>query len=367
MVSTDALKEKVDLKGLLPDQLRRLMVELGEKEYRAGQILSWVHGKGAKDVGDMTDLGKGLRQRLGEVAYIGALKQVDCQESNTGQAVKFLFELPSGHRIESVLIIDGKRRTVCLSSQVGCALACRFCATGKMGFLQNLSAGEIVDQLLQVNHYLAESRGERATNIVMMGMGEPLLNYENLVPALRLMRMEHGPAVGGRRITVSTAGYLPGIQRLAAEDLNIGLAISLNATTDEIRQRIMPINRKWKIADLIKAARDFYDQRGRRVTFEYVLLDGITDADEDALRLASLTRGFPSKINLIPYNELGEDSEFRRPPAARVARFRTLLEEHSPMAVTLRESRGRDIDAACGQLFHQSPEPAAAVVSEHEF
>lgn len=346
-------EERVDLKGLLPDELGRLMVQLGEKEYRAGQILRWVHAKGAVGVEGMTDLGKGFRGRLAEVAYVEELRPIERQESKTGQAVKFLFELPGGHRIESVLIIDGRRRTVCLSSQVGCALACRFCATGKMGFLRNLSTGQIVDQLLQVNRYLEEERGERATNIVMMGMGEPLLNYDNLVRALRLMRLEHGPAVGGRRITVSTAGHLPGIERLAEEDLNIGLAISLNATTDEIRERIMPINRKWRIVDLLQAAQSFYRRRGRRVTFEYVLLDGITDADEDAVRLAALTRHFPCKINLIPYNELGPDSEFRRPPPERVASFRALVEERSPMAVTLRESRGRDIDAACGQLIQQ--------------
>ena len=343
--------EQVDLKSLLPEELRTLVSSLGQDEYRAGQLLSWIHGKGVEDIDQMSNLSRAFRQQLKEVAGVSRLREVQRQGAPGGQALKFLFELPTLERVEAVLIIDGKRRTACLSSQVGCPLDCKFCATGRMGFLGNLSAAQIIDQLLQVSRVLLSERGERITNVVMMGMGEPLLNYEQVVRALRLMRLEHGPAIGGRKVTVSTAGYVPGILRLAREDLNLGLAVSLNATTDELRDDLMPINRKFKIAELLAAAAEYFALRGRRVTFEYVLLAGVTDSDEDALRLADLTRGVPCKLNLIPYNELAEDTPFRRPPAERIARFRALLEAHTPMAVTLRESRGRDIDAACGQLY----------------
>jgi 23S rRNA (adenine2503-C2)-methyltransferase len=221
-----------------------------------------------------------------------------------------------------------------------------------MGFVRNLSAAQIVDQLLRIGRF-TEKAEERVTNVVMMGMGEPLLNYEEVVRAIRLMRLELGPGIGGRKITISTAGHVPGIRRLAREELNVGLAISLNATTDALRERLMPINRKYRIAELLDAARDFFETGGRRVTFEYVLMEGVTDAEEDALRLAELTRNVPCKINLIPYNELGSDSSYRRPSPERQARFRERVEAHSPMPVTVRESRGRDIDAACGQLYQR--------------
>ena len=225
----------------------------------------------------MTNISKILREKLAERTRITCLNLVKRQESATGEAVKFLFELPTGHRVESVLIVDGTRRTVCLSSQVGCPLDCKFCATGRMGMIANLEAGQIVDQLLQVNQF-ARERGEKVTNVVMMGMGEPLLNYSSVVRALKLMRLKEGIGLGGRKITVSTAGYIPGIRRLMAEDLNVGLAISLNATTDEMREQLMPINRKYKIADLLAVAREFFARRGYGVTFEYVLMAGLTDS-----------------------------------------------------------------------------------------
>ncbi|MBN98463.1 MAG: 23S rRNA (adenine(2503)-C(2))-methyltransferase RlmN [Gemmatimonadetes bacterium] len=344
--------ERVDLKGLLPGELREFVMQMGQENYRAQQLQSWIFGKGVASLDEMTNLSRKFREELKEIAWVSELQKLMCRESDTGQAHKFLFQLPGGERIESVLIVEGKRRTACLSSQVGCALDCSFCATGRMGFVRNLSAAQIVDQLLQVDRVLQE-RGERVTNVVMMGMGEPLLNYNNLVQAIQLMGLEAGPGIGGRRITVSTAGYLPGIRKLAREELNIGLAISLNATTDELRERLMPINRKYKIADLLEAAQEFYELRGRRVTFEYVLMAGVTDADHDALQLAALSRGLPCKINLIPYNELGLQTAYRRPSQRRLSRFVEILEAHTSVAVTVRESRGRDIDAACGQLFLQ--------------
>ena len=347
---------RMDLKGLLPHELSRFLSLMGQPEYRARQLVAWIYGKGTADLDEMTDLSKPFREALKQLAWISKLREVERKESSTDRAVKFLFELPTGECIESVLIEDGDRRTACLSSQAGCALDCKFCATGKMGFIRNLSTAQIIDQLIQLNQALRQ-RGERVTNVVMMGMGEPLLNYDNLVRALRLMRLERGPGIGGRKITVSTAGYLPGIRKLAREDLNVGLAISLNATTDAERERLMPINRRYKIADLLNAAKEFYELRGRRVTFEYVLLDGVNDGDEHALRLAALTGGMPCKINLIPYNELPGDTPYRRPPKKRVNRFQQLLKDRSAASITVRESRGGDIAAACGQLY-RPPERA---------
>ena len=341
-----------DLRGLTPDELAGLVGELGEARYRADQLVGWLYGKGVPGLAEMTNLPKRLRDCLSRVASVTRLRQVTQQESGNGQAVKFLFELPQGERIEAVLIIEGRRRTACLSSQVGCALDCKFCATGRMGFIRNLTAAQIVDQLLQIGQFLAE-RDERLTNVVMMGMGEPLLNLANVTRAITLFGLPEGPAIGGRRITISTAGHVPGIRRLAVGDLNVGLAISLNATTDALRRQIMPINSLYPIEDLLGAAEAFYEKRGRRVTFEYVLMAGFNDGDDAARRLAEVSRRLPCKVNLIPYNELGEGTPYRRPPARAVARFRRLVEAGTAAAVTVRDSRGRDIDAACGQLFQE--------------
>ncbi len=349
---TDA---RVDLKGLTPQELAALVVELGQKPYRGRQLWSWIHERGAADFDAMTDLPRNFRERLAERSGVAGMPQRERLRSPAGKAVKFLFEVPGGGQVEAVYITDGARRTACLSSQVGCPLDCRFCATGKMGFLRNLGAAQIVDQLLQLQDY-SRSLGERVTHIVMMGMGEPLLNYDQVVRALHIIRSQEG-GIGGRRITVSTAGYVPGIRRLADEALNVSLAISLNATSDETRTRLMPINRKFPIAELLDAARLFYQRRGRRVTFEYVLMAGVTDSDGDAVRLASLSRQLPCKINLIPYNELsglpaGEEV-FTRPSRQRVRRFTELVRANTETAVTVRDSRGGDIDAACGQLYRR--------------
>ena len=349
---TTSSQNRVDLKEMLPDELRAFVTELGEKEYRATQILGWVQ-KGLDHPAKMSNLPLQFRKQLEEVATISRLTEVRKDESSGNQATKFLFELPGGDRVESVLIRAGKRRTVCLSSQVGCALDCTFCATGQMGFVRNLSAAQIVDQALQIGRYLGE-HNERISNVVMMGMGEPLLNLDNVVRAVRLMALEDGLAIGGRKVTVSTAGYLPGIQKLTHAGVNVRLALSLNATTDEQRQQLMPINRKYPIGELLKAVQEFHQLRGGRITFEYVLMEGINDADDDAHRLAALSRPFTCKINLIPYNELGTRSPYRRPSRTRVMRFQQLLEKQGRAAVTVRESRGRDINAACGQLFQET-------------
>lgn len=345
------ISQLYDLKAMLPNEIDQLVGELNEPAYRTGQLLDWLYAKGVHDVRAMTNLSKMLREKLAARTRITRLHLVERQESATGEAVKFLFELPTGQRIESVLIVDGTRRTACLSSQVGCPLDCKFCATGRMGMIANLEAGQIVDQLLQVNRF-AQGRGAKVTNVVMMGMGEPLLNYAAVVRALKLMRLKGGIGLGGRKVTVSTAGYIPGIRRLMAEDLNVGLAISLNATTDELRDQLMPINRKYQLAELLAVSREFFARRGYGVTFEYVLMAGLTDADADARRLAALTRDIPCKINLIPYNETDADPRFRRPAQRRLAQFYQVL-KGCGVEFTVRHSRGRDIDAACGQLYHQ--------------
>lgn len=349
-----------DLKGLLPAELRQVATDLGEPAYRGDQLFSWLQGHQIADLEMMTNLPAGFRQALRDAgAATTRLQVIESSASTTGKAVKFLFDLEDeGGQVEAVLIMDGDRRTACLSSQVGCPLDCKFCATAQMGFIKNLTAGQIVEQLHQL-HTEARSRGERLTNIVMMGMGEPLLNYEAVTRALYLAReAEGGFGIGGRKITVSTAGHVPGILRLAEEDLNVGLAISLNATVDETRSQIMPINRRWPIAELLAAAKTFFDKKGRRVTFEYVLMEGVTDTDDDAARLSTLTAEIPCKINLIPYNELapelqGDQASFRRPSSTRIDRFTQKLKRLTTHTVTRRDSRGRDIDAACGQLHRR--------------
>ena len=349
---------RVDLKGLLPDELRAFIAPLGKEEYRHKQLLAWIHDKGAADFDLMTDLSKEFRHKLREIATVSSLKEIERQTSSDGKTVKFLFQLEDGLTIESVLIIEGKRRTVCVSSQVGCALGCTFCSTARMGLVRNLSAAEIIDQLISVRRHQQEI-DDGITNVVMMGMGEPLLNYKNVVRAIRLMGLEMGLGIGARKITVSTAGFVPGIDRLRDEGLKVGLAISLNGTTDKNRERLMPINGKYPIQELINAGREFAHKTGRWITFEYVLIKGETDSDDDARRLAKLVKSLPSKVNLIPYNP-DLEAEFERPSRERIESFREILIA-SHITATLRESKGRDISAACGQLVTPVPKPGTVI------
>ena len=277
---------RVDLKGTYPGELEALVTSLGLEVYRARQIAAWIYNRGATDFAEMTDLARAVRATLAERASILNLR-VAARAGAGGDTVKYLFELPDGKRVESVLMRDGRRRTLCVSSQAGCPLDCTFCATGRMGLLRNLSAGEILDQVICVRREL-RAHGDDLTNVVMMGMGEPLLNYGNVVRAIRLMNLDYGLAIGIRRITLSTVGYVPGILRLAREGLKVGLAVSLNATDDEQRSRIMSINRRWPIAELLAAVRTYRRQIARRVTFEYVLLHGFNDSTDDAGRLVAL-------------------------------------------------------------------------------
>jgi 23S rRNA (adenine2503-C2)-methyltransferase len=337
---------KTDLKGLSRKELEEFVHSMGWERYRADQIFAWIYRWGLVDFDDMTDLAKAKRKKLGAVAYVSSLNLRRQVTSATDQTTKYLFELEDREKVESVLIKEGDRRTVCVSTQAGCGLGCVYCATGDLGLRRNLRAAEIVDQVISGRHFLPP--GETITNVVLMGMGEPLLNYQQTVKACRLMNDPDGLAIGARKITVSTAGVAPGIRKLAREGLRLGLAISLNATTDESRSKLIPLNKKYPLAQLLKAACEYAQATSRPVTFEYVLIAGVNTSPDDALRLARLVRGIPCKINLIPYNPI-QGKPYRRPDRQEVEDFMGLLYPRCP-TVTLRESKGADIQAACGQL-----------------
>ena len=341
---------KTNLKALGKAGLAEWIRAKGEKPYRARQLWAWMVRKGASSFEDMTDLSREFRSLLSGCAEVGSLRLIRATASGAGGTRKFIWECPDGARVESVLIHEGDRKTVCVSSQVGCALGCAFCATGRMGFIRNLEAWEIADQVIGVRR----ETGVQPTNIVVMGMGEPFLNYDNVMKAMDMVNDPEGLAIGHRRITLSTAGIVPGIERAGREGRPYKLAISLNATRDGVRERIMPINRKYPMQALLAAARDYSRRTGKRITFEYVLIRGVNDSKSDAARLLNLLEGVPCKVNLIPYNPAG--GPFERPDDGRVADF---LEWIKPLAspVIVRWSRGVDIDAACGQLAGGDPKP----------
>jgi 23S rRNA (adenine2503-C2)-methyltransferase len=324
---------------------------LGEKSFRAGQIYRWIHKRGARSFEEMTDLSKELRAKLGAAAVLRRVEK-DLEQRSRDGTRKFRWKTVDGKLIESVYMPSPERKTLCVSTQVGCAMGCRFCATATLGLMRNLTASEIVAQVHAVNREVrvnekVEKTLRPLTNLVFMGMGEPLHNFENLKAALQILEHEDGPNFSSRHITVSTVGLVPMIERFGAET-DVKLAISLNASNDETRDRIMPVNKKWKIADLMEACRKFPLRQGRRITFEYVLMEGVNDTEEDAQRLAVLLRDVPAKVNLIQYNEnpgLGFHSTIND----KAERFRHALDS-AGVATFIRANRGRDIAAACGQL-----------------
>lgn len=343
MIAEDA---KTDLKDLSRAELEALVKNLGWERYRADQIFAWVHRWGVNDFDEMTSLAKAIRQKLAELAYISNLTLQRQVTSKVDETTKYLFQLEDGQKIESVLIREGDRRTVCVSTQVGCGLGCVYCATGDLGLKRSLRAAEITDQVLSIRRLLPQ--GETITNVVLMGMGEPLLNYDQTMKACRLMNDPDGLAIAARKITVSTAGVVPGLRKLAKGGLRLGLAISLNATTDQVRSKLIPLNKKYPLAQLLKAAQEYAQATARPVTFEYVLIEGVNASSDDALRLAQMVRGIRCKINLIAYNPI-PGKPYRRPNKREVASFMNLLYPRCP-TVTFRESKGTDILAACGQL-----------------
>jgi len=337
--------EQVDLKNLGLSELRELIASLGKERYRLLQVLKWLYPIGIHSIADMTNLSKKFREELSQVSFVSRLLPARIEEARDGTK-KFLFQLDDGNRIESVLIPDKSRLTLCISTQAGCAMGCRFCLTGKKGLKRDLTASEILNQILAVR----ENRPENTsiTNIVLMGMGEPLANYENTLKAISWMSCPDAFKFSSRRITLSTVGLIPEIERLAREKVTFQLAISLNASNDETRSRLMPINRRYPLKDLLAVCRRFPLRPRTRITFEYVLIEGVNDSIQDAKELVRILRGIPSKVNLIPLNE-APATPFKRSPEEKIRKFQEVLME-SGLTTIVRTSKGLEISAACGQL-----------------
>lgn len=338
------------------DELRETLTAWGQPAYRAQQIWQAVYRDLAPSPAAITPLPKALRQKLAETFSFGTLTLAAEVKSSDGQTRKALFHLPDGKAIETVLMGYEKRRTVCISSQAGCAMGCVFCATGQMGFKRHLTAGEIVQQVLWFARDL-KARNDQLTNIVVMGMGEPLHNYEATMRALDVLTDPDGFNFGARRITLSTVGLVPLIERFAAEKRQVNLAISLHAASDELRGELLPVNKKYPLAEVFRAARHYYETTHRRITFEWALIAGQNDTPEQAHALARLAQGLPCHVNVIPLNPTrgyaGQAST-----RERVARFKAVLEAHS-IPCTVRVRRGIDVDAGCGQLAVRTEDRAA--------
>ena len=352
LIATSTPASKVNLLGMTRAQLEAFFGEIGEKKFRAQQVMKWMHHQGVRDFQAMTNLGKGLRDRLESCAEITP-PQIESQQDSADGTRKWAIKVDGGALVEAVLIPEGDRATLCVSSQVGCSLDCKFCSTGKQGFQRDLTAAEIIGQVwLAINSYdgWQAGKGRVVTNVVMMGMGEPLLNFDNVVSSMELMCDDLAYGLSKRKVTLSTSGVVPALDRLA-ELSDVSLAVSLHAPNDAIRNEIVPINRRYPIAKLLDSARAYIDaqtDRKRVVTIEYTLLAGVNDQVEHAHELAALLKDYPCKINLIPFNDF-PNSGFERPSGNAVSRFWKVLME-AGFIVTVRTTRGDDIDAACGQL-----------------
>ena len=349
---------KPNIKNLSRDDLKTWLAEHGESHYRVDQIRRWIFQKGALSFAEMTNLSATLRRELEESFTISRLDVVRADRSADG-TVKFLFALPDRYEIESVLIPEPKRLTLCISTQAGCGLGCAFCATALLGLKRNLTAGEIVDQILEAARTAAP---KRVTHIVLMGMGEPLANYQQTIDAIRIMTdADTGLGFSSRRVTLSTVGLVPQIKKLI-DETQVNLAISLHATTDEMRSRLMPVNRKYSLGELIACARALPIPKRKRITFEYVLLRGLNHSPDDARSLARLLTGIRAKINLIPFNP-HPGSEFERPTNEEIERFQDELAAYG-LQVNVRRPRGDDIHAACGQLMAFNAEKVSSEQSK---
>jgi len=345
-------ENKTDLRNFDQEQLIQFVESLGQPAFRGKQIMAWLYRPGVTDFSEMTDLAKSFRKVLAEHAYISRFENPIIEKSSDG-CVKFGFILDDGHIIESVLIPETDRNTLCISSQVGCAMHCSFCLTGTMGFKRNLTPSEIVNQVCAVRDYLLAQPSEeligpdRVTNLVYMGMGEPLNNLKNVITSLSILTEPKGLDLTARKITVSTCGIVPKMRELGLNS-KANLAISLHAVDDATRDALMPVNERYTIDDLLQACKDFPMPKRRRIMFEYILLAGINDSDSDARILAKKLRGIPCKINLLPYNECAE-LPYRSPSRERMLAFQKILMD-AHYSVFIRNSRGSDISAACGQL-----------------
>ena len=336
--------EDRDIKSLTREELREALLARGEKAFRADQVYSWMHERLASGFCEMTNLSKALREALEEEYDYTNLEIVEVQRSRLDGTCKYLFRLADGNVIESVLMRYHHGNSVCISSQAGCRMGCRFCASTIGGLVRNLKASEMLDQIYRIQ----KDTGERVSNVVVMGTGEPLDNYENLLRFIRILSEEHGLHISQRNITVSTCGIAPRIRELADEDLSITLALSLHAATQEKREELMPIARKYQLPEVLEACAYYFKKTGRRLTFEYSLVGGVNDHPEDARRLAELARPVHSHVNLIPVNPVTERS-FVQPDKKVIGNFKKELEKYG-INVTIRREMGRDIDGACGQL-----------------
>ena len=343
-----------DLYRLLPEEMEQLVVDMGYQRYRADQILYPLYYKFPKDISELKQLPKTMREELITAGYtIGSTQEIQRIVSDDGDTTKSLLNIADGASVETVLMqyppskINGHpRSTICVSTQIGCAMGCVFCATGQMGFEKNLKAEEIVAQVIHFANIL-QQRGEHVTNLVFMGMGEPMANYEEMIRAVRILTHDRGFGIGQRHITISTIGILAGIDKLAEEHLQIGLAISLHAPNDELRKKLVPTAGPNSVEDIIEAGRRYYKKTGRRVTFEYALMKGINDSPEIAKELALILKGNGSHVNLIPINPTA--GEFKRPTQDSVLEFERIL-YNAGVNCTVRVEKGTEISAACGQL-----------------
>ncbi len=346
VVNTDT----TNLLGLDRAGLEAFFESIGEKKFRATQVMKWVHQLGVTDFQEMNNISKDLRQQLAQTSCIQNLHVTKDLISKDGTR-KWLLQLNDGNLIEAVFIPEDDRGTLCVSSQVGCALDCSFCSTGRQGFNRNLTTAEVISQVWLAAHLLEEEKkpGRKITNVVMMGMGEPLLNFDNTITAVRIMMDDFAYGLSKRRVTVSTAGVVPAMDRLG-DTLDMRLAVSLHASNDELRNELVPVNKKYPLKELMAACRRFIDKQNSRsrITFEYVMLDGINDQPEHARELIKLLKGIPTLMNLIPFNPF-EGSGYRTSSKNAISRFREIL-HNSGMTTVVRKTRGEDIDAACGQL-----------------
>ncbi len=352
---------KVNLLGLTRAQMEDFFLALGEKKFRAQQVIKWIHQIGVDDFAQMTNVSKALREKLAQVAEIRGPEVIHREYSADGTR-KWVMKVGEGSMVETVLIPDGDRKTLCVSSQVGCALDCSFCSTGKQGFQRDLSTAEIIGQVWVANRSyfegepLRENRERAITNVVMMGMGEPLLNFDNVVPAMQLMLDDFAYGLSKRRVTLSTSGIVPMLDRLG-EEIDVALAVSLHAPNDALRDELVPVNRKYPLAELLAACRRYLgrfqsEEGGRRkITMEYVMLDGVNDTPAHARELVRLLKDTPSKLNLIPFNPFPH-APYGRSSREAIAAFQKILVEAGYIC-TIRSTRGDDIDAACGQLVGQ--------------
>lgn len=336
-----------DLRSASEKEMEEFAVSVGEKKFRGRQLFQWVHTKRAEDFEEMTNLPAGFRAELKKKYIVSGVTVMEKQVSEKGDTAKYLFALPDGNMIESVWMKYHHGNSVCISSQVGCRMGCTFCASTLTGLTRNLTAGEMLSQIYEIQR----ETGERVSNVIVMGMGEPLDNYDNLIRFIRLISDEKGLCISQRSITVSTCGIVGRIRDLMREHLQITLAISLHAPNDEIRKVTMPVAKKYSIEEIFAVCRDYFRETGRRITFEYSMIRGVNDGEEQAEELAERCRGLNCHINLIPLNEVRERS-CRRSTDRNISRFKRILEKHK-INVTVRREMGSDIDAACGQLRNQ--------------